>query len=151
MKFDWLQAVKAKKSQGLNCPKQNPVMVEFPLARLDGPISAELREIWETKLCESQRQSKTQSPPLYEQVHFQVFFSLFVSCNYSLITNALYSCDNHLFKESMKSMILLVTSQTTTKIMNTKVKIQILSLLILTCQTIYAWMKICLRKMLVEP
>lgn len=70
MKFDWLQAVKAMKRQGLNCPKHNPVMVEFPLARLDGPISAELREIWETKVCEAQRQSKTQSPPLYEQVHF---------------------------------------------------------------------------------
>lgn len=60
--------VKAKKRQGLNGPKHNPIMVEFPLARLDGPISAELRGIWETKLCESQRRSETQSPPLYEQL-----------------------------------------------------------------------------------
>jgi condensin-2 complex subunit H2 len=42
----------------------------FPLAKLHGPISPELMEMWEMRRCAHQRQKDSQSTPLYEKVLF---------------------------------------------------------------------------------
>ncbi|KAL3505699.1 hypothetical protein ACH5RR_031081 [Cinchona calisaya] len=56
-----------------NSRKHSAVMVDFPLARRDGPISAELTEIWEAKCSTLQRQREPHSPPLFEKLR-QSFF-----------------------------------------------------------------------------
>lgn len=44
------------------------MLAEFPPAKLVGPISTELIEIWEAKLSASENFGKSQSLPLYEKV-----------------------------------------------------------------------------------
>ncbi|CAA3030186.1 Hypothetical predicted protein [Olea europaea subsp. europaea] len=60
--------VKAHKRQGVGSKKHISISEEFPLAKLHGPISSELTEIWEAKHGTSERQEKSQSPPLYEKL-----------------------------------------------------------------------------------
>ncbi|CAI9779746.1 unnamed protein product [Fraxinus pennsylvanica] len=60
--------VKANKRQGFGSKKRVSIAEEFPLAKLHGPISSELTEIWEAKHGTSERQGKSQSPPFYEKL-----------------------------------------------------------------------------------
>lgn len=62
------QAVKANKRQGVGSRKHVSITEEFPLAKLNGPTSSELTELWEAKRGNSERQGKSQSTPLYEKV-----------------------------------------------------------------------------------
>lgn len=48
--------------------KHRPLAAEFPLAKLSGPISTELTEIWEAKLSASDKFGKQQALSLYEKV-----------------------------------------------------------------------------------
>lgn len=59
--------VKTFRRSGLSSKRSTSISTIFPLARLHGPISPELTEIWESreKSFESQR---NQSPPLYEKL-----------------------------------------------------------------------------------
>ncbi|CAI9118885.1 OLC1v1020512C1 [Oldenlandia corymbosa var. corymbosa] len=62
-----IQAGKVTRRKGGNSRKYNPLTAEFPIARLDGPISAELIEMWEAKCSISQRQ-EPQVLSLYEKL-----------------------------------------------------------------------------------
>lgn len=61
-------AVKAKMRLDNGSRKHQSLAKEFPLAKLSGPISTELTEIWEAKFCGSEKVGKSQSLPLYEKV-----------------------------------------------------------------------------------
>ncbi|XP_022844802.1 condensin-2 complex subunit H2-like isoform X2 [Olea europaea var. sylvestris] len=60
--------VKANKRQGVGSRKHVSITEEFPLAKLNGPTSSELTELWEAKRGNSERQGKSQSTPLYEKL-----------------------------------------------------------------------------------
>ncbi|CAI9765850.1 unnamed protein product [Fraxinus pennsylvanica] len=59
--------VKANKRQGIGSRKHVSITKEFPLAKLNGPISSDLTEIWEAKRGNSERQGKSHTP-LYEKL-----------------------------------------------------------------------------------
>ncbi|PIN12049.1 hypothetical protein CDL12_15338 [Handroanthus impetiginosus] len=60
--------VKASMKLEVGSRKNLSLAVEFPLAKLRGPISIELTEIWEAKFGGSEELRKSQSPPLYEKL-----------------------------------------------------------------------------------
>ncbi|KAL8486197.1 hypothetical protein ACS0TY_023047 [Phlomoides rotata] len=60
--------VKAKMKLDVGSRKHRPLAAEFPPAKLSGPISTELTEIWEAKLSASENFGKPQSLPLYEKL-----------------------------------------------------------------------------------
>ncbi|XP_021291120.1 condensin-2 complex subunit H2 [Herrania umbratica] len=60
--------VKASKRIGVNSTKIIPITTLFPLARLHGPISPELTEMWERWQSAFERQRESTSPPLYEKL-----------------------------------------------------------------------------------
>ncbi|CAK9145601.1 unnamed protein product [Ilex paraguariensis] len=60
--------VKAVRREGVNSSQRIPLTTEFPLARLHGPISSELSEMWEKKRRALEKQQELQSPPLYEKL-----------------------------------------------------------------------------------
>ncbi|XP_015899894.3 condensin-2 complex subunit H2 isoform X2 [Ziziphus jujuba] len=60
--------VQALKRNVINTIKPVSVATLFPPARLHGPISPELRKIWEMRRHEHERPSKSESPSLYERL-----------------------------------------------------------------------------------
>lgn len=61
--------MKALRKVGIKVKRQVSLSTMFPLAKLHGPISSELTEMWEMRRCARQRQKDSQStPPLYETV-----------------------------------------------------------------------------------
>lgn len=74
--------MKAFRRHGVCSTKHNILTTQFPLAKMHGPISPELTEIWEKhRACE--RQQEPQTPPLYEKVCSLKFtcLSIFVACS----------------------------------------------------------------------
>lgn len=51
--------------------KKSPIIKDFPLAPLHGPVSSDLTEIWESQRRSSESQ-QSKSPPLYEKVIYLV-------------------------------------------------------------------------------
>lgn len=73
------QAVKAFKRRGVCSTKCNLLSTQFPLAKMCGPISSELTEIWEkNRACE--RQLEPQTPSLYEKVFSSMVRCLHICC-----------------------------------------------------------------------
>lgn len=112
--------VKANRMSRVNSKKRHPIMVEFPLARVDGPISLELTNAWEER-CALKRQGEPESPSLYEKLR------------QSLAGKS--TKDGKLFPtlEILNLMVMIVKSQKSI-------------LLILKCQRLYTPTMICLMK-----
>lgn len=74
-----------------NRSKRHPSLTaEFPLAKLRGPISTELTEIWEAKFGASE----SQALPLYEKVSaILIYFCIHIPL-FRLLTT-IFSCGNH--------------------------------------------------------
>ncbi|KAJ9699648.1 hypothetical protein PVL29_005491 [Vitis rotundifolia] len=67
LKVKPFKKVKAFRRRGVCSTKHNLLTTQFPLAKMHGPISPELTEIWEKhRACE--RQQEPQTPPLYEKL-----------------------------------------------------------------------------------
>lgn len=67
LKVKPFKKVKAFRRRGVCSTKHNILTTQFPLAKMHGPISPELTEIWEKhRACE--RQQEPQTPPLYEKL-----------------------------------------------------------------------------------
>lgn len=60
-------AVKANKRVEFNSGKC-PLAVEFPLAKLHGPVSTELTDIWEAEFGALGKGGNSETPSLYEKV-----------------------------------------------------------------------------------
>lgn len=68
--FD-VPAVKTSRKTRINVKHRVSMSTLFPPAKLHGPISPELTEMWEMRQCAQQRQKDSQSTlPLYEKVLF---------------------------------------------------------------------------------
>lgn len=61
-------AVKALKKNGFSVTRRVSMSILFPPAKLHGPVSPELMEMWEMRRHAHERQKDSQSPPLYEKV-----------------------------------------------------------------------------------
>ena len=75
--------MKAFRRRRVYSTKHNLLTTQFPLAKLDGPISSELTEIWEKqRACERLQELKT--PPLYEKVCSSKIrcFSILLVCSH---------------------------------------------------------------------
>ncbi|XP_010314712.2 condensin-2 complex subunit H2 isoform X2 [Solanum lycopersicum] len=66
LKVKSYRKVKSNRRQGVVSSKLASLAAEFPLARLHGPVNADLNEMWERKCCAKQVDS--QSPPLFEKL-----------------------------------------------------------------------------------
>nr|GEV82570.1 condensin-2 complex subunit H2 [Tanacetum cinerariifolium] len=60
--------VKAFRKEWSNPTTKISITDEFPLAKLHGPVSAELHEIWEAQNHVNEKDTEPQSPPLYEKL-----------------------------------------------------------------------------------
>ncbi|KAK7303764.1 hypothetical protein RJT34_14679 [Clitoria ternatea] len=60
--------VKALKKNGINMTQPAIMSTLFPLAKLNGPISPELMEMWEMRRHVHERQRDSNPPPLYEKL-----------------------------------------------------------------------------------
>lgn len=60
--------VKALKKNNMNVRQPVTMSTLFPLAKLHGPISSELMEMWEMRQHVHEQQRDSQSPPLYEKL-----------------------------------------------------------------------------------
>ncbi|KAG8369897.1 hypothetical protein BUALT_Bualt14G0061200 [Buddleja alternifolia] len=60
--------VKANKRVGVGTRKHLSISAEFPLAKLRGPISTELTEIWEAKFGASENHDESRPRTLYEKL-----------------------------------------------------------------------------------
>ncbi|XP_050220005.1 condensin-2 complex subunit H2 [Mercurialis annua] len=68
LKVKPFKKVKSYKTQKVNSMKQTSINTMFPLARIHGPISPELTEIWEARCNKSERKGNLDSFPLYEKL-----------------------------------------------------------------------------------
>lgn len=68
LKIKPFKKVKAYKRDWPNPTTKVPITEEFPLAKLHGPISAELHEIWEARRHVYGKDKESQSPPYYEKL-----------------------------------------------------------------------------------
>ncbi|KAL5782251.1 hypothetical protein ACOSP7_007280 [Xanthoceras sorbifolium] len=68
LKLKPFRKAKAFRRIGVNSTKRVSISTLFPPAKLHGTISPELTEIWETRHSASERQTASQSPPLYEKL-----------------------------------------------------------------------------------
>ncbi|KAH9618722.1 hypothetical protein KSS87_005474 [Heliosperma pusillum] len=66
LKVKPFRKVKVRKRIGMT--KQITVASQFPLAKLNGPVCAELTELWEIRFRASKRQQESQPPSLYEKL-----------------------------------------------------------------------------------
>ncbi|KAH6780145.1 hypothetical protein C2S52_011382 [Perilla frutescens var. hirtella] len=77
--------VKAKTRLNVGSRKLQPLTAEFPLAKLGSLISPELNEIWEAKLCASEKRGRSESLPLYEKLRQSLVLrekkTNYASCN----------------------------------------------------------------------
>ncbi|KAJ7980298.1 Condensin-2 complex subunit H2 [Quillaja saponaria] len=60
--------VKVFRRNGINPTRQANKHTLFPLAKLHGPVSPELMDLWEKQRHAHERQRGSQSPPLYEKL-----------------------------------------------------------------------------------
>ncbi|KAF1882003.1 hypothetical protein Lal_00038647 [Lupinus albus] len=60
--------VKTLKKNSINVTRQVSMSTMFPVAKLHGPISPELMEMWEMRRHNHERQKDSQSAPLYEKL-----------------------------------------------------------------------------------
>ncbi|XP_050371830.1 condensin-2 complex subunit H2 isoform X2 [Argentina anserina] len=68
LKVKPFQKVKAFMRKGIQSSKQASMAAMFPPAKLHGPISPELMEIWEIRHQAEEQQRGSQSPPLFEKL-----------------------------------------------------------------------------------
>ncbi|PWA64968.1 Non-SMC condensin II complex, subunit H2-like protein [Artemisia annua] len=68
LKVKPFKKVKAFRKEWSNPTTKISITEEFPLAKLHGPVSAELHEIWEAQHNVNEKDKEPQSPPLYEKL-----------------------------------------------------------------------------------
>ncbi|KAF9677977.1 hypothetical protein SADUNF_Sadunf08G0164100 [Salix dunnii] len=68
LKVKPFEKVKAFRRNGQKSAKQTSIITLFPLAKLHGPVSLDLKEMWEARQNELGKHRNTQPIPLYEKL-----------------------------------------------------------------------------------